>query len=152
MRYLVMLGCAVYFLGTAAASACSIQSTAQTEDDPATTRVNEAGFTVVVSGVGTLRVAYADLVDGSAEQRAEDLRGRLQPAFDVRTPLLAVPVDDPDKLTDPDRGSLFYGSIEGTKDDGALTAATRYLVGRSCVVTVTPITRSSFAVTFSRAP
>ena len=142
VRYLLVLGCVVSLLGAAVASACSLQSTGE----------DATGYTVVVSGVGTLRVEYADLVDGSAARRADDLRSRLQAAFDVRTPLLEVPIDDADKLTNPDRASLFYGDINGDKDDGTLAVATRYLVGRSCIVSVTPITRSSFDVTFTRAP
>ena len=81
------------------------------------------------------RVNTFDLKGGSDQQRSDELQDILQAFLDVRQPISGLEAVDPDKGSNPDRGSLFWADSDGGKRDTMLDGAT-HLVGRACVVTI----------------
>ncbi len=81
------------------------------------------------------RVNVADLKGGSDIKRSAELQDLLQSFLDVRQPLSGLEAVDPDKGSNPDRGSLFWADADGEKRTTIIDGAT-HLVGRSCVVTI----------------
>ena len=72
-------------------------------------------------GDGVQRLLYADIPgNGWPQQRLNRARDRLQDLLDFRQPLADLPVDDPDKTTDPALPDLFWDGND--------------LVGRNTVV------------------
>lgn len=100
------------------------------------TRVSEwsAEHVCINQGAGDFCVFYADLDPGSRARRAEQLRGILQERMDVRQAIATLPLEDPDRFIDPDRGSQFWGQQDGTVS--ANQVDNTYLIGRCDVVDV----------------
>ena len=87
------------------------------------------------------RVNITDLKGASDKQRSSELQDILQSFLDVRQPIAALDPVDPDKGSNPDRGSLFWSDADGEKKSTILDGAT-HLVGRGCVVTIPGFNRT----------
>jgi len=120
-----------FLLFTSTAIACPVSS------NIVTGTFADGNYTIIVSSVGTRVFDFvADLPKGSNTVKAESLRSQVQALFDVRQPLIGIPSDDPDKLNDPNDGSLFWGDVTGAKKTQLLPVEDTYLVGRNCEVIV----------------
>lgn len=69
--------------------------------------------------------------NGWNASRLERFRQIGQEFLDVRQLLTDLPADDPDKTTDPNKPSLFWGDADGNPDP-----AGTHLIGRSAVLEV----------------
>ncbi|MHA2404481.1 MAG: hypothetical protein ACXADH_15895 [Candidatus Kariarchaeaceae archaeon] len=73
---------------------------------------DELGIRIYGLGkTGLLEVLYANIPGGSWNaQRLKKFQDRVQDEMDDRVPLADLPVDDPDKTTDPALPNLFWDS------------------------------------------
>jgi hypothetical protein len=76
----------------------------------------------------------SDLGGGNIQAKAGRLQQILQGYFDVRIPLIELPVDDSDKFINPNRSDLFWSDIDGVPQSGINAT---HLTGRNCKVTLT---------------
>lgn len=89
----------------------------------------------ITLNTGQQTITFTSLPAGSGANKAKTVEAALQQLFDVRQTLLSLSLDDPDKVTNPNRASLFWSVADGTAEPNPTKAT--HLTGRGCVVSVT---------------
>jgi len=80
---------------------------------------------------------FANLANGSVAKKAAELEERLQARIDFKQALSGLPLDDPDRASDPSAAEIFWGDLDGKKT-ALLPLSQTFLISRCAVVTVTP--------------
>lgn len=88
-------------------------------------------ITVCRDGFTCREVLYSQLRNGSDNLRAEQVRAVLQSFVDLRLRIDTLPLDDPDRGTDPGMRSLFWGDADGNPANGVDAT---HLIGRGCLI------------------
>lgn len=88
------------------------------------------------AGSGMQHVLYSDVQGNPGSgQHPQRMQDAVNKALTFRQLLSSLPIEDPDRTTDPDRGRLFWGDLDGKKT--LLEPFDRtYLVSRAVTVTV----------------
>jgi hypothetical protein len=91
-------------------------------------------FTITLSS-GTQTILFTNLPVGSGSKKAAALEAAVQALFDNRLSLVSLPLDDPDKVTNPDLPNIFWSLADGTAELNPVLAT--HVTSRSCRVTIT---------------
>jgi hypothetical protein len=79
-------------------------------------------------------VQHADLVERSGKKQEEELRELLQRPYEESIPITELPLDDPDRGTDPALDSIYWSNDRGDKTVELIDKT--HLWSRSCEISV----------------
>lgn len=96
--------------------------------------ISNADFTEVCIGSICTRVQHAALIERSPAKREEELRELLQRPYDRSIPITELPLDDPDRATDPNRGGLYWSDDRGDRNVAVIDKT--HLWSRGCEILV----------------
>ncbi len=95
---------------------------------------SEPTFTEVCIASICTRVQHADLVERSGKKQEEELRELLQRPYEESIPITELPLDDPDRGTDPALDSIYWSNDRGDKTVELIDKT--HLWSRSCEISV----------------
>jgi len=131
MKKVLSLVLIFFIMGGIAMAGCPIQGS-----DISGTLANGSLF-VTISSIGEIEIPFNTLPPGNAQKKADAVKQILQNYFDVRQALTTLPIDDPDRFTNPNLGFLFWSDANGIPQTPDTNNT--HLTGRNCVINITVI-------------
>lgn len=100
------------------------------------TRADPATGEITIRGKGTFSLSDVP-GNGFNANRLGKINEWLQAKIDHRQALTDLPLDDPDRLIDPDKPTLFWGDADGNRFSTGETLTPTHLIYRpeTCVLT-----------------